>query len=159
MARRLFNFMSLLSTVLLGCTLVLSLSTHWLNPWDHRISFTPQFHAGVDNGRSNVNSGLGKLVFCSSEEWGPAFCVITGGIGSDGKVHLIQRLDRDVLWNSFGVYYRCLYYHDRTTLWTLSVDLGYPFLAFAILPSIWAVRRYKPLRLVHKIARWGNDAN
>ncbi len=143
MNRRLFNITSLLSAVLLGASLALSLATLWLNPWQHRISFTPQFHVGVSNGRGNFASGLGNLVFFSSEEWGPVFNAITGLADRNGKVHLVPGLDRDVLWNSFGVYYRCLYRHDSTTHWTLAIDLVYPLLLLAILPSIWAIHRYK----------------
>lgn len=148
MARRLFNIISLVSAILLGVTLMLSLATHWLSPWKYRISFSSQFHAGLSRARGDFYSGLGDLVFFSTKESGPLFSLITGIVGNDGKVHMAPGLDRDAGWDLFGVYWRCLYRHDGVRSWTLTIDLIYPFLLFAIAPSVWAALWYQRNRAV-----------
>jgi len=47
MARRTFNVACLVSPILLVITLAMCVAGFVLNPWDHRVSLSDEFHVGV----------------------------------------------------------------------------------------------------------------
>jgi hypothetical protein len=139
MTGRLLNYITFASAILAGCTLILYLTESHLNPWDHRISITPEFHVGVmhDFTRSS-------LAIFNSAEFGPIFNAVTGIADSEGKVHLV--VAQDVGWQFGGIYYRYIQRRDGIIFWTLAVNVGYPLLLFTVLPAAWIYRCAKRQR-------------
>jgi hypothetical protein len=135
MTPRLLNYTAFASAILAGFTLILYLTESQLNPWNYRISITPEFHMGV---------AQNSLVVFNSAEFGPVLNAITGIGDSEGKVHLVVAQD---VWRQFGgLYYRYIQQRDGRVFWMLAVNVGYPLLLFTVLPAAWIYRCIKQRR-------------
>jgi hypothetical protein len=127
MFRHLFDTLSLISVVLLGCTLCLWVWSFWADPQKESLSFNRSLHVGVFQGR---------VEFFNIKEYGPYHGSI---IALDG-IPIEQR----GFGNAYGVYYRHFRWVDSgAVLWTLSVTLVYSMVAFVVLPIIWAGKRWR----------------
>ena len=62
MSRRIFNTLSLISAILLACTVVSWVWSFWAEPQKESLSFSKSFHVGVYNG---------CVEFFSDKEYGP----------------------------------------------------------------------------------------
>jgi hypothetical protein len=135
MLRRSFKFVSAASAVMLGATLILSIATFILNPWQHYISFSDTFHVGVWRGGDT----LGRIVMFSDAGYGPyrgSLLQITDGDGNAFPV-----FDKEVRFGgSFGIYYR-YFRREEWVLWTMVLSLWYPATLFSILPAIRLIVR------------------
>ncbi|MGA2030614.1 MAG: hypothetical protein ABSG68_00015 [Thermoguttaceae bacterium] len=65
MASRALNLASLISSIFLGCTIVLWGSAFVISPWNHRLSIFSTFHVGVWGGFDGPP--LGCLVFFNNQ--------------------------------------------------------------------------------------------
>ena len=129
MATKTFQFVCVLSFVLCGITVLLFALSFVLNPWDHRISFTDDFHVGLMQGR---------VVFFSDAEPGPYQGSIIGIVDDNGNVY--PPLEREIGWgDTLGIYFRYFRWTDSdSTLWTLTVSLLWPLAIFG-LPSAFRI--------------------
>ena len=134
MVRKIFSIASLISTILLGCTMLLWLGAFFVTPWDCSLSVTRDFHIGILGGFGFEGMPLGAVVFFSDKESGPYH----GSILALDTVPL-----REVGWGpEYGIYYRHFRWLDSgKILWTLMVSLAYPLLLFSIMPAVWLWRR------------------
>lgn len=125
MAMKAVQFVCVVSFVLCGITILLFALSFVLNPWDHRISFTDDFHVGLMQG---------QVVFFSDAEPGPYLGSIIGIVDENGNVY--PPLEREIGWGeTLGVYFRYFRWTDSdSTLWTLTVSLWWPLTIFG-LPS------------------------
>jgi hypothetical protein len=171
MTRRWFNLASLVSAVLIGCTVVLWLATFAISPWDHRVSLTHHFHIGVWSGFSGDT--LGRLVVFNNAEYGPyrgsiialadsahpsskqgwSFGDYDMGQITDyngrGEVALQERV-----CDLPGIYFRHIHTllpKEYSPLWTLMVSLWYPLFLFSVLPAVWVFRRWRLRRTEHVV--------
>src|SRR5271157_3829938 len=134
MFRRIFNTLSLFSAILLACTIILWAWSFWTDPRKDCVSFSGNFHVAVENGRvsffnvKDYGPYHGSLISLSSAQ-GPAFPAFA---------------ERRGFGDTLGVYYRYFRWADSgIVLWTLSVTLLYPMVVFAMLPTIWAWKRWR----------------
>ena len=142
--RRVFNFATLTSAILLISTIALWLAAFVANPWDHHMSVTGSLHIGVWGGCDGPT--FGRVVFFNDEESGPYHGSIIALADEHGNPHPRYRVRA---WgDSFGVYYRHFYFPDSDrTLWTLIVSLLYPLALFAVLPLAWGWFRWRRVPL------------
>ena len=115
------------STVFLCLLLLLLLLGYATNLEQHQLSLSRDFHVGI------LNVGLDvRIVFFDNAEYGPYRGSIIGFAG-DEYPHAIA------FGSSFGIYYRHFTWPD-STLWTLTVSVWYPLIAFSILPVLHFVK-------------------
>jgi hypothetical protein len=128
MIRRIFNTLSLISAILLASTAILWAWSFWTDPRKDCLSFSGEFHVAVQDGR---------VSFFSDKEYGPyrgSISALTSPAWPIERIFSKQRAFGDTL----GIYYRYFRWADSgAVLWTLSVSLFYPMIAFAVLPTIW----------------------
>jgi hypothetical protein len=155
---------SFISAILALCTLVLWLLTFIVNPWDHKISLTKNFHISVWYGFSGDT--LGRLViFNNNAQYGPYRGSIVSlsnekyppkpvwvwrigenyGIGKEIDFDGKGEIDLTETAADFpGIYYRHIQWpKEPQPLWTLMMSLWYPLFLFSILPVIWLIRRWR----------------
>ena len=89
MARKAIQFACMTSLVLFGVSVVLVALSLSLNPWDHRVSLTDEFHIGLWRGR---------VVFFNDAEYGPYRGSIISLVPADGNLH--PPLEREITWGS-----------------------------------------------------------
>lgn len=163
MQLRRFDSLCLISFACLVLTLALIGVSFATNPWDHRISFAPDFHVGVWNAR---------IVFFNDPDYGPYHGSMihlgdgAGGVIFKGGIRARPVLDRfwsvweygfvkkryvnsegvvmetDTACDLPGIYYRNFRGADGA-LWTLMESLAYPAVIFSVLPLIWSALRLK----------------
>ena len=134
MMGRIFNIASLIFAAMLACTMLLWLSAFVVNPWDHSLSVTSDFHVGIWGGFDGLP--VGNVVFFNNKEYGPYRGSIITLSGDDGG--LPPSLQATAWGPAYGVYYRHFHWLDSgTNLWTLMVSLAYPFALFSVLPVAW----------------------
>jgi hypothetical protein len=136
MSRRAITTATVVSTVMLVITVLLSLASYVISPWDHYLSLSDDFHVSV------WGRGLdSRIIFYNDADYGPYSGSIIGFVDADGNVH--PPLEREYAFgDSWGIYYRYFEWSD-STVWTLMVILWYPIAVFAILPSARLLRRIK----------------
>ena len=123
-------------------SLIAAFLTLALNPWDHRVTLTPDFRFGVWSGFSHLNPVLGfscsdpVLVFFNQNEGPYRGSLIT--VEGDPHPPMVTGVD----WEFPRIYYRRIRWDDSLT-WTLMVSLWYPLILFAIGPLIWGVSRWR----------------
>lgn len=125
MIRGLFKVMSLISALLLVCTIVVWIWSFWADARKDRLSFSNDFHVGVDSGR---------IEFFSDEN-GPdhgGMIALTSPHRSIEGIFAKQQMFGDTL----GIYY-FRWADSGAVLWTLSVSLFYPVAVFSIPPLVW----------------------
>jgi hypothetical protein len=126
MSRGIFNTLSLISAILLACTIILWAWSFWADVRKDRLSFSNGFHVGVYDGRLDF----------FSDEHGPyhgSIIAITSRERPMERIFSKQRAFGDIC----GIYYRYFCWADSgAVLWTLSVSLIYPMIVFAVLPTI-----------------------
>ncbi len=142
MATRAFRFLCVAWFVLSCLTVILLVLSLAMNPWDHRISLSDDFHVGL---------WAGRAVFFNDAEYGPYRGSIIGLTDSDGNAD--PPLEREIKWgDSLGVYFRYFRWPD-STLWTLMVSLLWPLAIFglptAICVCVWWRRRVVSLPTKH----------
>lgn len=133
MIRRVFNTLSLVSAILLACTVFLWAWSFWTNPYKTNLSTSNVFHIGLYDGRVEFFSDKfgpyrGGIIALTSPEW-PAERIFSKQWG---------------FGDICGIYYRYFRWADSgAVLWTLSMSLFYPMIVFAVLPaiSLWSWRR------------------
>lgn len=130
MKPRIFNTLSLISAVLLACTIFLWAWSLRVEPHVNYLSFRDGFHVSVWNGHS---------CFFNNKEYGPYLGGTIALLDSKKDKEEIDRFwsERRAFGPTFGVYYR--YFHvprSGTVIWTLCVSLLYPVIAFAMLPVV-----------------------
>jgi len=155
MARRVFNAVSLVSAILLGCTVLLWAGAFVLNPWDHHVSLTRDFHMGVWGGLDGPP--LGRMVFFNDDEYGPYRGSIVALVDDQGNP---PRTLTFVRWgDAYGIYYRYIHWSDsNATCWTLMVSFAYPMILFGILPALWLWLRWRRIRSLRAPAK-GDASN
>lgn len=128
MACRALRIATWISTGCLGFTLVLAIASAWINPWDHHLSISEDFHIGVWGRGWDV-----RLVFFNDRNYGPYRGSV---ISLDGFPVMQQELG---FGDTAGIYLR--YFHwSHETLWTFMLLIWYPTVMFAILP-VWQLLR------------------
>lgn len=151
---------SLVSAFLVICTVGLWLATFTITPWDHKISFTQDFHVSVWKGFSGDT--LGRLVIFNDAEYGPYRGSImrlseentqetqSGWHAGDYDFGQIIYTNRDDTIDKLkacdlpGIYFRHWKIHDQVRpLWTLMVSLWYPLVLFSLLPIIWIFHQWR----------------
>ena len=125
-----------LSGVGLAATVLLAVSSNWINAWDHRLTLNDNFHVGI----WALRSWNPCLVFFNDAD-GPYRGSIMGLVDDNGN-----RFPRDLeewgFGDSAGMYFRhFLWRKSNATLWTLAISLWYLIALFTILP-MWAVVRF-----------------
>ena len=126
MKPRIFDTLSLISAILLACTIILWPWSFWAEPGKDYLSFTDEFHVGVYRGRLDL--------FNSEYPYHGSIIAITS------LERPIERIfsERRAFGDTVGIYYRYFCWADSgAVLWTLSVSLLYPLIVFAVLPTIW----------------------
>lgn len=130
MSQRLFRIATWACTVLLALTVAFAVSSHWLNPWSHRLSFGNHFHVSVFWSHDLDI----RLVFFNDANYGPykgSMMSIVGAPPIDEK---------RAFGDTAGIYYR--YFRDGPdTLWTLMLSIWYPAVLFSLLPGWYGLRR------------------
>ncbi len=139
MAGKIFSTASLVSVILLGCTILLWLAA-FLPAADHSLSVTGDFHIGIWSGFHGSPSGY--IVFFNDKENGPyqgSMISLDGEKGNHNNPYIKKG------WGpGYGVYYcHILWPESGATLWTLAISFAYPVVLFSILPLIWLWRRRK----------------
>jgi hypothetical protein len=131
LSRRIFNTLSLISALLLTCTVVSWVRSYWTDPTKDCVSFSDDFHVTVHDGR---------VSFFNLKDSGP-YC---GSIISLAGTRLpVERGCGDTA----GIYYRYFRWADGAVLWTVSVSLFYPLIVFAGLPLVWSWKWWRRRRL------------
>ena len=119
MNRHIFNTLSLISAILLACTIISWPWSYRTDPREDRLSIGDSFHMGAYNGR---------VSFFNVKEYGP---YRGSTIGSEPD-------ERREFGDTLGIYYRYFRWADSgAVLWTLSVSLVYPMIVFLMLPIAW----------------------
>jgi hypothetical protein len=127
MKSRIFNTLSLISALLVACTVVSWPWSYKTDPRVDRLSIGDSFHVGVYRGR---------LEFFSLKIGPYHGSTISLGDGSE--------ISRWGFGDAYGIYYRYFRWADSgAVLWTLSVSLSYPMIVFAVLPTIWGWKRWR----------------
>jgi hypothetical protein len=131
MIRRIFNTLSLISAILLACTVLLWVWSFWADSRNDFLSFSDNFHVGLFDGRIDFFSDKhgpyhGSVISLSSGE-GAAFPAFA---------------ERRGFGDTLGIYYRYFRWADSgIVLWTFSATLLYPMILFSFLPLCWAWKR------------------
>jgi hypothetical protein len=126
MLRRVFNTLSMISASFLACMVLLWVWSFWTDPRKDyfSLSFSDDFHVAVLNGR---------VEFFNVKDYGPYHGSIIGIAG------VTKFAERRGFGDAYGIYYRYFRWAEsEAVLWTLSVNLLYPLIVFAALPTIWA---------------------
>jgi hypothetical protein len=138
MKSRTVNTLSLISALLLACTVSLWVWSFWSNPGKNYLSLSNSFHIGSNHGRVDF----------FNEKSGPYH-------GSIISLCLTTKFGEDVFserrefGDALGVYYRYFRWADSgAVLWTLSVSLAYPLVVLAVLPVIWCWLWWRARRLL-----------
>jgi hypothetical protein len=134
MARRLLNFVSVVSTVMLAFAVLLFLAGYFFHPSDYSLTVSDDCHVGVW-GRGFDS----RIVFFNDREYGPYRGSIIGLTDADGNLYPPLE-EKAAFGDSWGIYYRYFRWSD-STLWTLMVSLWYAISLFAIVPGIRLMRR------------------
>jgi len=134
MTRRIFNTLSLISAILLACTIILWAWSFWTDPRKDCVSFSRNFHVAVENVR---------VSFFNVKDYGPYH----GGIlslASGEETAFPAFAERRGFGDTLGIYYRYFRWADSgIILWTLSVTLLYPMIVLAVLPTVGAWKRWR----------------
>ena len=145
MIRRTFNTLTLISAILLACTLILGAWNSGDDPGKYHLSFGKAFHVCV----------YGGCLSFFSDEFGP----YSGSIIALTDLPIDRFFsERRAFGRTAGIYYRYFRWRDSgRVLWTFSVILLYPVVFFAVLPVIrfwklpliwfWKWRSARRLRL------------
>jgi hypothetical protein len=148
MSRRIFNILSLISAILLACTLILGAWNSSGDPGKYHLSFGKAFHVCV----------YGGCLSFFSDEFGP----YSGSIIAITDLPIDRFFsERRAFGRTAGIYYRYFRWRDSgRVLWTFSVCLLYPLVLFAVLPVIrfwklpliwfWKWRNARRLLLAHE---------
>jgi len=133
MSGGLLKYVTLLSAMLFVASLLLLLAALVLNPWDHSLSVTRDFHVGV-----RARGLDARLVCFNDKDYRPYTGSIIQLVDSQGNVYP-PLLRETRVGDSCGVYYR--YFRSKDAiLWTLMISLWYPVALFAVLPTLCAVK-------------------
>jgi len=139
MKSRIFNTVSLISAILLACTIFLWAWSFWTDPRKDCLSFSGDFHVAVQHGR---------VVFFNVKDYGPYHGSIIALTSPEWPIERIfskQQAFGDIC----GIYYRYFRWADSgDVLWTLSVSLFYPMIVFAVLPTIWVWKQWRAWMLL-----------
>lgn len=129
MKHRIFNTLSLISALLLACTIFLWAWSFWSDPQAQSFSFNKDFHVAVCRGR---------VEFFNVKEYGPYHGSIIALTSPERPIERIFS-ERRGFGDAYGIYYRYFRWADSgAILWTFSVSLLYPMAVFTVLPAIWA---------------------
>gem|GEM_PF-5709135 len=158
-SHRRFNVASLVSLVLAVFTLVLWLLTFAVTPWDHRISFTQNFHVSVWRGFSddipgrlvffNATNGPfvgGTIALSSTNDPPPVRRIWHLGKNGFGHITILQRGGEisERFCDLPGVYFRHIrWFNNYLPVWTLAISFWCLFFLFSILPMVWIFRRWR----------------
>jgi hypothetical protein len=134
MIRRIFNALSLISAIFLTCTIILWAWSFWTDPRKECLSFSENFHVAVENGR---------VSFFNVKDYGPYHGSVIS-LSSGEETAYSSFAERRGFGDTLGIYYRYFRWADSgIILWTLSVTLLYPMIVLAVLPTIWAWKRWR----------------
>lgn len=130
MWKRIFNFVTIISTALFILILLLLVLSHWIDPHEHRLSFSKDCHVSVYER---------YLAFFNVAEYGP----YTGSIIALDVKGVMPSIDEVSFGYRFGIYYRYFKWADSgDVLWTLLLNMWYLLCLFSILPVIWLSLRF-----------------
>src|SRR5208283_3468380 len=129
-----FNALSLISAIVLACTIILWGWSFWTDPRKDCLSFSGNFHVAVENGR---------VSFFNVKDYGPYHGSVIALTSDEWPIERIFS-ERRYFGDTLGVYYRYFRWADSgIVLWTLSVTLLYPMVVFLMLPLTWAWKRWR----------------
>ena len=127
MIHRIFNTLSLISALLMACTVILWAWSFWTDPYKSNLSASNAFHIGLYDGR----------VEFFSDKFGPYHGSIIALTSPERPIERIFA-ERRGFGDTAGIYYRYFRWaNSGAVLWTLSVSLFYPMIVFAVLPLTW----------------------
>jgi len=130
MWKRIFNFVTIISTALFILILLLLVLSHWIDPHEHRLSFSKDFHVSVYDR---------DLAFFNNSEYGPYRGSIIA-LDVQGQMPSIRKV---AFGYTFGIYFRYFKWADTgDVLWTLLLNLWYLLALFSVLPVIWLSLRF-----------------
>ena len=133
MKSRIFNTLSLISAILLACTIILWVWSFWADPRADYLSFSGDFHVGFFDGRIDFFSDKDGPYHPGSE------------ISRSGKDQLAEH---HAYGDWLGVFYRYFrFVPSGAVFFTFSVSLLYPMVLFLMLPITWAWQRHKARRV------------
>ena len=128
MWKRIFDVVTLISAVLFVCVLLLLIVSHWIDPHEHHVSFSEDFHVSVYDRH---------LAFFNVSEYGP----YTGSIIALDIGGVMPSIKKVSFGYTFGIYYRYFKWADTNdVLWTLLINLWYLLVLFSALPVIRCIR-------------------
>ena len=144
MVHRVFAIAAIVSTVLLGVTILLLVASSYdFDPHNHRqhlVSLTEDCHVTVARGR---------IVFFNNVEYGPYHGSIIQLSDDKGIAH--PRIDKNGFGDTWGIYYRHFRWLDSgDVIWTVMISLAYPLVVFAVLPVTWGWCRWHRM---HRLRR------
>ncbi len=131
-----FRIATLVSTLLLACSLALFIAGWHVDAYNHSIHVRDDFHIGL------VHRDFDTGIAFFSDEFGP----YNGGVIALTAKGDPSPFEKKLGFDAWGIYYR--YFKFRIVdpgrvLWTLRISLWYPIAVFSILPSIWLARKYR----------------
>jgi hypothetical protein len=128
------NTLSLISAILLACTVFLWVWSFWTDPRKDCVSLSGNFHVAVENGRAS---------FFNMKDYGPYHGSVIS-LSSGEETAYSAFAERRGFGDTLGIYYRYFRWADSgIILWTLSVTLLYPMIVFSLLPLTWAWKRWR----------------
>lgn len=126
--KRVFDFFTYISTGLLICVLLLLIASPWIDPDEHRISFSKDFHVSV---------GDRYLAFFNNSEYG----LYRGSIIALDNNGVMPSIDEVSFGYRFGIYYRYFKWTETgDVLWTLLINMWYLLALFSVLPVTRFIR-------------------
>jgi hypothetical protein len=133
MSHRIFNALSLLSTILLACTIILWVWSFWADSRNDFLSVSDNCHIGFFDGHIDF----------FSDRHGPYHGSVIS-LSSGEETAFSAFAERRGFGDTLGIYYRYFRWADSgIVLWTLSVTLLYPMIVFLVLPISWAWKRQR----------------
>lgn len=122
--------------IALAVTLILAVSSFWINAYDHHLSLTNEFHVGVVNASRWFDP---RFVLFNNTDYGPYRGSLIGL--SDGQGGIVGGpLKMRHFGDTAGIYYRWFLWPEGVNWWTLMVSLWYPTAFFAAFLVWWRMR-------------------
>jgi hypothetical protein len=135
------KFLQVACGIGLAVTLMLAVSTFWINAYDHHLSLTDEFHVGVGIYSPSFHP---RLVVFNNTDYGPYRGSLIGL--SDGQGGIVGGpLQMRYFGDTAGIYYRWFLWPEGT-IWTLMISLWYPIAFFSAALALCRMRLARQAR-------------